>query len=115
MNAQAMIVAKVVDKNGPELASEVLNNSKEIQGQLKLTQFDTASMTAGMGITDSAAKKMRSAMNKRKGWNMLASHRQVKKMRVSQLPFGKEAWLLDPIGSLDILGILSVCVCVFVC
>ena len=60
-----------------------------------MTPFDTASMTAGMGITDSAAIKMRSAMNKRKGWNMLASHRQVKKIRVSQLPFGKEAWLFQ--------------------
>ena len=44
-----------------------------------MTPFDTTSMTAGMGITDSAAIKMRSAMNKQKGWNMLASHRQVKK------------------------------------
>ena len=90
---QAMIVAIVVDQNGSEYASEVVKNSREIQGQLKLTPYDTASMTAGMGITDSAAIKMRTAMNKRKGWNMLASHRQVKKIRVSQLPFGKESYI----------------------
>ena len=87
---QAMIVAKVVDKNGPEFASEVTKNSKEIQSGLKMSPYETASMTAG--ITDSAANKLRTAMNKKKGWNMLASHRQVKKTRVSQLPFGKEAW-----------------------
>ena len=69
-----------------------MKNSREIQGQLKLTPYDTASMTAGMAITDSAAIKMRTAMNKRKGWNMLASHNQVKKITVSQLPFGKATW-----------------------
>ena len=42
---QAIIVAKLVDKNGSEFASDVLKKSKEIQSGLKLSPFDTASMT----------------------------------------------------------------------
>ena len=91
-STQAMIVAKVVDQQGLTFASQVTKHSREIQAGLKLNSYDTASLTAGMGITDSSAIKMRTAMNKKKGWNMLASHRQVKRTRLSELPFGKEAW-----------------------
>ena len=59
-----------MDKNGSEFASDVLKNSKEIQSGLKLSPFETASMTAAMGIPDNAAVKMRLSMNNSKGWNM---------------------------------------------
>ena len=45
-----MLIAKMVDQNGPEFASEVTRNSIEIQGGLKMSPFETASVTAGMGI-----------------------------------------------------------------
>ena len=35
--AQAIIVAKVVDQNGKQFAKEVTKNSKEIQNDLKMT------------------------------------------------------------------------------
>ena len=89
---QAVLVAKVVDQNGPEFAKDVLKNSKEIQNDLKMTPFETASMQAGLGIPDNGGIKMRTAMNKAKGWNMLASHKKVKAIREETLPFGKEAW-----------------------
>ena len=89
---QAVLVAKLVDQNGPEFAKDVLKNSKEIQNDLKMTPFETASMQAGLGIPDNGGIKMRTAMNKAKGWNMLASHNKVKAVRKENLPFGKEAW-----------------------
>ena len=89
---QAMLIAKMVDQNGPEFASEVTRNSIEIQGGLKMSPFETASVTAGMGIPDNAAIKLRTAMNKTKGWNMLASHKKVKQIRETKLPFEKDAW-----------------------
>ena len=45
-----------------------------------------------MGIPDNAAIKLRTAMNKTKGWNMLASHKKVKQIRKTKLPFEKDAW-----------------------
>ena len=87
-----MLIAKMVDQNGPEFASEVTRNSIEIQGGLKMSPFETASVTAGMGIPDNAAIKLRTAMNKTKGWNMLASHKKVKQIRETKLPFEKDAW-----------------------
>ena len=90
--AQAMLIAKVVDQHGSGFAAEVTKNSREIQGGLKLSAFETASVTAGMGIPDNAAIKLRTAMNKAKGWNMLASHKKVKEVRETKLPFGKDAW-----------------------
>ena len=57
-----------------------------------MSAFETASMTAGLGIPDNAANKIRSAMNKTKGWNILASKEKVKKVRRTELPFGKGAW-----------------------
>ena len=90
--AQAMLIAKLVDQHGSKFAAEVTKNSKEIQGGLKMTDLETASVTAGMGIPDNAAIKLRTAMNKAKGWNMLASHKQVKKIRETKLLFEKDAW-----------------------
>ena len=89
---QAVLVAKLVDQNGPEFAKEVLKNSKEIQNDLKMTPFETASMQAGAGMPDNGGKAIRTAMNKAKGWNMLASHNKVKAIRKETLPFGKESW-----------------------
>ena len=57
-----------------------------------MSVFETASVTAGMGIPDNAANKLRTAMNKTKGWNMLASKNKVKELRKNKLPFGKDAW-----------------------
>ena len=57
-----------------------------------MSAFETASMTAGLGIPDNAANKIRSAMNKTKGWNILASKEKVKKVRRTELPFGKGVW-----------------------
>ena len=90
--AQAMLIAKVVDQHGSKFAAEVTKNSKEIQGGLKMSPLETASVTAGMGIPDNAAIKLRTAMNKAKGWNMLASHKKVKQIRETKLPFEKDAW-----------------------
>ena len=56
-----------------------------------MSAFETASMTAGLGIPDNAANKIRSAMNKTKGWNVLASKEKVNKVRRTVLPFGKVA------------------------
>ena len=81
---------KLVDQNGPEFAKEVLKNSKEIQNDLKMTPFETASMQAGAGMPDNGGKAIRTAMNKAKGWNMLASHNKVKAIRKETLPFGKK-------------------------
>ena len=91
-DAQAMLIAKVVDQHGSKFAAEVTKNSKEIQGGLKMSALETASVTAGMGIPDNAAIKLRTAMNKAKGWNMLASHKKVKQIRENKLPFEKDAW-----------------------
>ena len=49
---QAIIVAKVVDQNGKDFANEVTKNSREIQNDLKMTPFETASMLAGAGLPD---------------------------------------------------------------
>ena len=65
--AQAMLIAKVVDQHGSKFAAEVTKNSKEIQGGLKMTDLETASVTAGMGIPDNAAIILRTAMNKANG------------------------------------------------
>ena len=51
--------------------AEVTKSSKEIQGGLKMSALETASVTAGMGIPDNAAIKLRTAMNKAKGWNKI--------------------------------------------
>ena len=56
--SQAMLIAKMVDKNGPDFAKTVTENSKEIQEGLKLTTEETASITAGLGLPDRAAKKI---------------------------------------------------------
>ena len=90
--SQAMLIAKMVDKNGPDFAKTVTENSKEIQEGLKLTTEETASITAGLGLPDRAAKKFRTGMNKSKGWNVLASHNKVQALRRTKLPFQKEAW-----------------------
>ena len=55
--SQAMLIAKMVDRNGPDFAKKVTENSKEIQGGLKLTTEETASITAGLGLPDRAAKR----------------------------------------------------------
>ena len=67
---QAIIVAKVVDQNGKDFANEVTKNSREIQNDLKMTPFETASMLAGAGLPDNGGIKLRTAMNKRDGWNV---------------------------------------------
>ena len=66
--AHAMLIAmaKVVDQHGSKFAAEVTKNSKEIQGGLKMSDLVTASVTAGMGIPDNAAIRLRTAMNKAK-------------------------------------------------
>ena len=52
----------------PDLQQKSQKN--KIQGGLKMSAFETASMTAGLGIPDNAANKIRSAMNKTKGCNI---------------------------------------------
>ena len=44
-----------------------------------MSAFETASMTVVLGIPDNAANKIRSAMNKTKGQNILASKEKVKR------------------------------------
>ena len=92
---QAIIVAKVVDQNGTDFANEVTKNSREIQNDLKMTPFETASMLAGAGLPDNGGIKLRTAMNKTKGWNVLASHKKVLMVRQNVLPFGKDAWKFE--------------------
>ena len=92
---QAIIVAKVVDQNGKDFANEVTKNSREIQNDLKMTPFETASMLAGAGLPDNGGIKLRTAMNKTKGWNVLASHKKVLMVRQNVLPFGKDAWKFE--------------------
>ena len=53
-----MLIAKMVDRNGPDFAKKVTENSKKNQGDLKLTTEETASITAGLGLPDRAAKKI---------------------------------------------------------
>ena len=89
--SQAVLIANMVDQQGPGFAAEVKKNKKKT-GRLKMSAFETASMTAGLGIPDNAAIKIRSAMNKNKGWNILASKEKVKKVRRTELPFGKGVW-----------------------
>ena len=57
-----------------------------------MSVFETASVTAGMRIPDNAANKLRTAMNKTKGWNMPASNNKLKELRKNKLPLGKDAW-----------------------
>ena len=92
---QAIIMAKVVDQNGKDFANEVTKNSREIQNDLKMTPFETASMLAGAGLPDNGGIKLRTAMNKTKGWNVLASHKKVLMVRQNVLPFGKDAWKFE--------------------
>ena len=70
----------------PDLQQKSQKKTKEIQGGLKMSAFETASMTAGLGIPDNAANKIRSAMNKTKGWNIFARKEKVKKVKRTELP-----------------------------
>ena len=51
-----------------------------------MSAFETASLTVGLGIPDNAANKIRSAMNKTKGWNIFARKEKVKKVKRTELP-----------------------------
>ena len=87
------ILSKLIDKEGENFAASLLRNSNAIQNHLKLSPEDTAALIAATGGNDNVFTKIRTASNKKLGFNNFSSHRKVKLVRSQKLPIDRDDWL----------------------
>ena len=88
-DTQASLISKVIDKKGPDFAEKVTKSSKELQGNKKYSGEETAAIIAGTGVPDNVLTKLRTASNKKFGYNPYASHKKVTAARENILPISR--------------------------
>ena len=89
---KSKLVAKLIDKEGPDFAALLTKHSKEIQQRFKFSPEQTAAMISGTRTGDNVWAKFRTASNKTIGFNTLASHKKVKHLRKQVLAISREDW-----------------------
>ena len=63
-NMKTNILAGVIDAQGPNIATNVAKESKELKLASKLTKESTAAIIAGANMSDNQVKQLRCACNK---------------------------------------------------
>ena len=66
---QAAVVAKLVDKEGPEFAASLMKQSQELKEQKQFSPAQTAAILSGTNMTDRSMARLRTAHNKVLGSN----------------------------------------------
>ena len=88
---KAKILARIVDREGADFASEVLK-SKELKETKKFTAEQTASILSNSSMSDRDGVKLRTACNKELGYNPFASKQKVEEVRNKKLVIKREDW-----------------------
>ena len=92
MNAKAIMVAKIIDKEGKQFGEEILHKSKVMQETQKLSPEQTAGMISGGRTPDYVWRQARTVFNKTLGYSPLASQKKVEAFRESVMVVTKEDW-----------------------
>ena len=92
MESRSALVAKLVDKEGPEFAASVMTHSKELKQQKKFTPAQTAAIISGTSSSDRTFEQLRTGFNKTFGSNPFASRHKVEEARQETLPVSKDDW-----------------------
>ena len=89
---KAKILARIVDREGADFASEVFLKSKELKETKKFTAEQTASILSNSSMSDRDGVKLRTACNKELGYNPFASRHKVEEVRNKKLVIKREDW-----------------------
>ena len=89
---KAKILARIVDREGADFASEVFLKSKELKENKKFTAEQTASILSNSSMSDRDGVKLRTACNKELGYNPFASRHKVEEVRNKKLVIKREDW-----------------------
>ena len=89
---KAKILARIVDREGADFASEVFLKSKELKETKKFTAEQTASILSNSSMSDRDGVKLRTACNKELGYNPFASRQKVEEVRNKKLVIKREDW-----------------------
>ena len=89
---KAKILARIVDREGADFASEVFLKSKELKQTKKFTAEQTASILSNSSMSDRDGVKLRTACNKELGYNPFASRHKVEEVRNKKLVIKREDW-----------------------
>ena len=87
---KAKILARIVDREGADFASEVFLKSKELKETKKFTAEQTASILSNSSMSDRDGVKLRTACNKELGYNPFASRHKVEEVRNKKLVIKRE-------------------------
>ena len=85
-NTQASLISKVIDQKGPSFANKVTRNSKQLQDHQKFDPEETAAIISGGNFPDRALARIRTAENKKFGYNHFSSAKKVAAAREKILP-----------------------------
>ena len=89
---QARVVAKYLDREGPQFAAAVSKQSKHLNAQAKFSPEETAAITAGTNTPASTMDRLRTAHNNKFGSNPFASRHRVEKVQKDILIVNREDW-----------------------
>ena len=90
--AKAVLVAKIIDKEGSEFGEEILQKSKVMQETRSLNPEQTASMITGTRSADYVWRQARTAFKNTLGYSPLASQKKVESHREMVMVTKKEDW-----------------------
>ena len=90
--AKAVMVAKIIDKEGSEFGEEILQKSKVMQETRSLNPEQTASMITGTRSADYVWRQARTAFKNTLGYSPLASQKKVESHREKVMVTKKEDW-----------------------
>ena len=79
-STKARLLAKIIDREGPQFGKEIKMKSKAIQQTLKLTPEQTASLMADNG-SDYQLKKFRTVVINGIGYSLIASLKKVDEVK----------------------------------
>ena len=87
---KTIILSRVIDTQGADVAAGVVKESREIRLSNKLSKEQTAALISGSNMSDYQVRQLRTAFNKGPGQNPFPSARKVTQARTEQLSISKE-------------------------
>ena len=92
LHDQAAVVAKLVDREGPEFAASLMKQSEELKEQKQFSPAQTAAIISGTNMTDRSMARLRTAHNKVLGNNPYASRHKIDQEQRDLLTLNRDDW-----------------------